>query len=185
MNNPQVAHRYAKALLDLAKEMASVEGVRADMALVAATSAESRDLRLLFASPIVTPLKKLEVFKALFGATVNKLTTAFVELLGHKGRIDLILAIAGAFEQQYNDLNNVAVATLTTATPIDPTLRAQFMALVAKETGKTATLIEQVNPDVIGGFLLQMDNQQIDSTVKTQLANMRLKLIDNTYISKL
>ena len=95
------------------------------------------------------------------------------------------MGITHAFEQQYNNRMGIAVAQVTTATPITEELRAKFSNLVAKETGLKVQLQEQVDPSILGGFRLQMGDRQIDSTVKAKLAALRLKLIDNTYISKL
>lgn len=185
ITNPQVARRYAKSLLELAQQRGVLEAVRQDMALLVATANENRSLRLLLASPIISPVKKQSALKALFGASFNELSTAFIALLSKKGRETDLYGIALAFEQQYNKLSGISVAKLTTAAPITEALREQFKALVAKETGNTVSLQEEVDASILGGFRLQMGDRQIDSTVKSKLAALRLNLIDNTYISKL
>ena len=82
--NAQVARRYAQSLLQLAVEKGSLEEVRADMALLSATAAENRALRLLLTSPIVTGQKKLDTIKALFGQHFSVLTSSFITLLCKK-----------------------------------------------------------------------------------------------------
>lgn len=183
--NAQVAHRYAQSLLQLAVEKGSLEEVRADMNLLSVTAAENRALRLLLTSPIVTGEKKLNTLKAVFGQYFSALTSSFITLLCKKGREADLVGIAHAFEKQYNTRMGIAVAQVTTATPITEELRTKFSNLVAKETGSKVQLQEQVDPSILGGFRLQMGDRQIDSTVKAKLAALRLKLIDNTYISKL
>ena len=77
----RVSNRYAKALLDLARERQSLDAVKQDSDLLLAVIQESRDLRSFLKSPIIKPDQKIKTFKSAFAGQLNDLTDAFLELL--------------------------------------------------------------------------------------------------------
>lgn len=185
MTNQAVASRYAKSLIELAQSLNLLEEVHNDMALIAQVAADSRQFRQLLHSPIIAKYKKTAAIKALLGQHVTDLTYKFIDLLTNKGRESDLIGIAEAYQRQYNKLKGYSIATVTTAVAIDDALRTKFKSLVTSKTGKQVTLKELVDPSIKGGFILKMEDQQIDSSIKSRVADLRLKLIDTTYIPKL
>ena len=104
MADQRVAARYAKSLLDLGKEMGTLDAVKADMDLLTKTMAESRELRLLLRNPIVKHDKKLAILKAIFEGKVSDMTLRFFTILTDKNRESAIEGIGPEFLAQYNVL---------------------------------------------------------------------------------
>lgn len=186
MADQRVAARYAKSLLDLGKEMGTLSAVKADMDLLSKTMTESRELRLLLRNPIVKHDKKLAILNAIFGGKVSDMTLRFFTILTEKNRESAIEGIGPEFLAQYNAMQGIQSAEVTSATPLTPAARAEIQALVTKQTGLTEVqLTEKVDPELIGGFVLRVGDNQIDDSVRTSLRRMRTSLQENSYQSKL
>ena len=186
MADQRVAARYAKSLLDLGKEMGTLSAVKADMDLLSKTMAGSRDLRLLLRNPIVKHDKKLAILKAIFDGKVSDMTLRFFTILTDKNRESAIEGIGPEFLAQYNIMQGIQSAEVTSATPLTPAARAEMQALVTKQTGLTEVqLTEKVNPELIGGFVLRVGDNQIDDSVRTSLRKLRTSLQENSYQQQL
>ena len=186
MADQRVAARYAKSLLDLGKEMGTLDSVKADMDLLSKTMAESRDLRLLLRNPIVKHDKKLAILTAIFGGKVSDLTLRFFTILTQKNRESALEGMGTEFQVQYNAMQGIQMAQVTSATPLTPELRAQLQQLVMQQTGLAQVkLTEKVDPELIGGFVLRVGDNQVDDSVRTSLRKMRTSLQDTTFQQKL
>ena len=186
MADQRVAARYAKSLLDLGKEMGTLSAVKADMDLLSKTMAESRELRLLLRNPIVKHDKKMAILKAIFEGKVSDMTLRFFTILTEKNREASIESIGPEFLAQYNVLQGIQSAEVTSATPLTPDARAEIQALVTKQTGLTEVqLTEKVDADLIGGFVLRVGDNQIDDSVRTSLRKLRTSLQENSYQNQL
>lgn len=186
MADQRVAARYAKSLLDLGKEMGTLSAVKEDMDLLSKTMAESRELRLLLRNPIVKHDKKLAILKAIFEGKVSDMTLRFFTILTEKNRESAIEGIGPEFLVQYNAMQGIQSAEVTSATPLTAVARLEIRKLVTQQTGLTEVqLTEKVDPELIGGFVLRVGDNQIDDSVRTSLRRMRTSLQENSYQSKL
>lgn len=172
----RIAKRYAKSLIGLAKEQNSVDQLNEDMKGFVQIAEDSHDFVLMLQSPIIKHDKKLEVLMAMFDGKVSDISIAFFKLLSRKGREAALPAIAKAYTTFFNEDKGLAVAEITTAAPLSESFKKDLAAKVSKAVNKTVELEETINADLIGGFILRMDDKQIDSSVKTQLLNIKKRL---------
>jgi F-type H+-transporting ATPase subunit delta len=186
MADQRVAARYAKSLLDLGKEMGTLSAVKEDMDLLSKTMTESRELRLLLRNPIVKHDKKLAILKAIFEGKVSDMTLRFFTILTEKNRESAIEGIGPEFLAQYNAMQGIQSAEVTSATPLTAVARLEIRKLVTQQTGLTdVQLTEKVDPELIGGFVLRVGDKQIDDSVRTSLRKLRTSLQENSYQQKL
>jgi len=187
MQNPRLATRYAKSLLDLAVEKNSVEPVLRDMRLLNEICAISQEFAVMLRSPVVPGEKKIAVINEVIkGREVNDLTYAFVKLLITKGREANLAEVAAAFITQYNTLRNIKIVKLTTAVPMPAALKESITNKVASLMPKdTVNLTTTVDEQLIGGFVLEMDDKLFDASVRKSLNEVRSKIVDHSYESKL
>jgi F-type H+-transporting ATPase subunit delta len=178
MKNHKVGIRYATALFDLVKEQNLVEEASRDMAFVYRVYNENRDFRLFLSSPVVGIPKKKEVLRAIFGTNVGKLILDFFQILTSKGREMHIGTIAEAYLELYKDFKGIKTATLTTAIVADDQIKNRVISLLQAHTGKKIELIEKVDPRLIGGFVLNFDDYQLDSSLNAQLNKLRKEYSD-------
>ena len=186
MPNPRLASRYAKALLDLAKERDQVQQVFADIQWLQAVCKESRDFVNLLRSPIIKADKKKSIVNAITGAHIGAITKGFTDLLITKNREAVLPEILPAFIEQYKVLNNIHTVKLTTAVPVSDQIKNTIVDQVKKVTGEqNIELEETVNPDIIGGFVLEMGDKMVDASVSYDLKAIAKQFKNNDFIYKI
>lgn len=173
-----VAARYAKSLIELAKEQNVLEAVYKDMLLFKDTADKNRALMLALKSPVVRHEKKLGILNALFKERVNAVSYAIFSIITKKNREAILDEIAAEFIKSYNLYQGIQNATVTTTTPLTDELRKQFADIVASSTGKTVQLQEKIDPNLIGGYVLRVDDRQIDASLKSRLNELKLQLVN-------
>ncbi len=174
MSVTRIASRYAKSLLDLSQEQNKLEKVTGDVqAFQKAT--EQRDFFLLLKSPIVNPDKKGTILKEIFGGKFDELTMAFINITLRKGRESYLPEIAKEFMAQYQALKHVSTVKLTTATALsDDALNAIKVQLQGSSQTQANIEIETaVDPNIIGGFVIEFDDKLYDASVAHKLNNLR------------
>lgn len=187
MQNPRLASRYAKSILDLAVEKNSLEAVLKDMQTLHAICAASSEFRLMLESPVIKGDKKLSILlEVLKSQELNVLTKGFITLLVSKGREYFLPEIASAFVAQYNELKNIRTVKLTTATPVNDAIKNNILAKVAGYMpADTLNLETSIDESLIGGFVLEMGDKLFDASVKKKLNDVRSKIIDHSYEAKM
>jgi F-type H+-transporting ATPase subunit delta len=183
MSEYRIASRYAKSLIDLAKEQQAVEIIKSDMQLLQQTAKSSPELRNMLKSPVVNMGDKKAVLSKVFGGKFHQTTMAFIEIVVRKNRSNYLLGMASAFLEQYNVLNGITTATVKTAHPIDQTTEAEITAFIQKQSGKKVSIQLSVEPDLIGGVVIQMGDNLYDASIAGKLNKVKQQLL-NTYISK-
>jgi F-type H+-transporting ATPase subunit delta len=174
MSVNRIATRYAKSLLDLARETDQVEAVRADMQTFG-SALQSRDFVLLLKSPMVHADKKIAIMEAIFEGKLSRLTLDFLRICARKGREAFLTEIAAAFETQYRSLKNILSARLVTATAVEPGLQEELAARI-RQAGLAGGEIQwetRVDPELIGGFVLELGDLRYDASVARQLDQLR------------
>jgi F-type H+-transporting ATPase subunit delta len=182
MSEIRVAARYAKSLLELAEEKGVLDAVHSDMQLFSMTCENARDLRLMLKNPIINREIKLKSLNRIFANQFNQMTFAFFDILVKKHREAILEAIAKEFHRQYNEKMKIENALITTPFALTDDLRASFLKAVEALSSKKVELKEKVNPDLIGGFILQINDKQIDTSISSKLKELRVKFSENPYI---
>jgi F-type H+-transporting ATPase subunit delta len=175
MKGNKSASRYATALLDLAIEQNQVDQVFGDMTAFLAAVEETRELQLFLNSPVVNSAKKKEVLHAAFG-NFCPLSISFIQLITTNSREGALTEIAKSFIQQYKTHKGIVEVTLTTATKPDASVKEQILNKIKSSVRGTIELTEIINPDLIGGFVLQMGDTRIDASVSNQFRNLKQRL---------
>jgi F-type H+-transporting ATPase subunit delta len=182
MAETKIARRYAKSLLGLARERNMSDKVYADMELIAATCAASRELVTLLRNPIVQGDKKEAVIKALFGSKIDAVTNGFLTIVIRKGRESYLDGIASEYVKIHKEEQGIVSAVVTTSTKMDDNMRNSILAIVKGMKGDKVELTEKVDADLIGGFVLRVGDQQHDASVSRKLRQLKNEFDDNLYI---
>lgn len=175
MSVHRIAHRYAKPLLELAEEHKVLKAVHTDMADFAKLCADNREFLLMLKSPVIPHLKKGEILHKIFDGKVNKLTLAIFDIITRKNREIYLAEIADEFVLLYKQKMGMLDCTVTTTFPLDSKLRSSFQKMVKDVTGKEAILTEEVDKDILGGYVLRMGDRQLDASVSAALKEIKLK----------
>ena len=168
MNQSQITLRYAKALFDLAQERKILEKVKADMALIDQVCHENKELRGMLHNPVISVDKKQKVLHQLFEKHIDKLTLQFIDIISRKRR------------ESYID--GIKTAYVKSAVSLTVSDKKEMVGMLNKMTGKEIELIEEIKSDLIGGFVLTMDQYQIDQSLMTKIKQLKKDFEKNLYI---
>jgi F-type H+-transporting ATPase subunit delta len=186
MANIKLAGRYAKSLIDLSTEKNQLEQACADMKYILAVSKSSREFVNVLRSPIIKADKKQAIFTAVLGDSIGALTLAFLNLLAAKGRESELVDIAKAFVEQYNTIKGIHQVKLTTAAPVTTTTIDAIVNMVKQERGFNAVEVEtKVDEALIGGFVLEFDNNIVDASILRDLNDVKKQFSGNMYIQNI
>lgn len=169
MSEFKVASRYAKSLIDTASEDQSLEAVQQDMAQVVTVLQENSELRAVLGNPIISLDKKQGIMKRIFGGKIHKTIEAFFEIMIRKGRGALLYPTALEFLEAYKRKMNIVSAKVTSAAALSPEQLLQIEKVIQEETQGTVLLENRINPELIGGFIINIGDRQLDSSILGKL----------------
>lgn len=178
MSVTRIATRYAKSLIELAAERNELEGVKGDVQGFT-NALESRDLVNFLKSPIIRSEKKLSVFKAIFEGKLNKTTQAFFDIIIRKNREMYLPEIAHSFMDQYREMNGISTAKIITASPLTESALEEIKKklLSSDLTMDKLEVTTEVDPNIIGGFIIEVGDRKYDASVAYSLDQLKRELV--------
>lgn len=182
MREIRIANRYAKALFDLAREKDQLESVKQDMYLVSKTIEGSKELRVMLKSPLIKTPKKISILRSIFEGKLSQISQLFLEIITKKGREAYIGEISVQFTVLYKKFKHIITAEIISAQPLEAAFKQKVISMLKKASGAEIELIEKIEEDLIGGFILQYDFKQFDASVRTRLKNLQKEFNVNLYV---
>lgn len=178
LNESKISVRYAKAFFSSALEGNRLEGIKKDVDLLLDLLNSEPRFKELLSSPVVSTRQKSETLNAIFKGRVNGLTVDFLQLLLKNHREMFLLEMCLNFRSFYGKHTGIRAARLVTAVETDAQLLAKFSELIMAQTGSIAGLTTVVDENIIGGFILTIDDKQLDASIATQLKRMKRELVN-------
>lgn len=175
MKRNRAAIRYAKAILEFAQEQKEDKQVKEDFDALLVVFSENPALVAFIESPVQENKQKLAVVEKI-PIQMSGATKKALNLLAQNQRIELLEAVALEYQLRYDDQQGVKKAVVTTAAPLDKSLEKEVLAIAKKMTSHKVVLENNIKPELIGGFILQLGDQQYDASVAHQLQRIRQEL---------
>lgn len=172
-----ISRTYAGALFDLASEIGSEEVYAQELAGLDAVFRANPDLMKILKSPVSSKDDKKSLLSSIFAERVSAEVMNFLKILVDKGRIAHFEEIAESYRKLLRESRNVEEVTAVTAVPMSEEMKNRLSEKLGMQTGKTIILKNEVDEKVMGGVLLKISGRQIDSTVRTRLAELRNELL--------
>ncbi len=186
MPNPRLAGRYAKSLVDLAIERNQLETVYADMQYLQTICKNSPAFVSTMRSPVIKADKKQNILNALTDGKVSELTALFNKLLVAKTREEYMPEIITAFIQQYNEIKGIHQVKLTTAIALSEEMKQSVISKIKAETSlQNIELETRVEEDLIGGFVLEFNNNLVDASIAKELRDIKKQFRQNIYVHQI
>lgn len=186
MLNPRLAGRYAKSLIDLAQERGQLEEVYKDMQYLQAVCKASKPFVNLLKSPVIPGQTKQKALGAVMGSNVGMLTTAFINLLISKGRETFVPEIVYAFIEHYNRIKGIHKVKLTVASEVSEDVKSNILGKIRRDTNMQNIELETVvDEDIIGGFVLEYNNNLVDASVLRDLKDIKKQFDQNTFVQQI
>ncbi|MCR4416989.1 MAG: ATP synthase F1 subunit delta [Ignavibacteria bacterium] len=180
MLNTKVTNRYAKALLDLAVSENLLDVIVKDLEFVQNNILSLRELFLLIKSPIVKRDKKRKIFAELFKDKISETSLKFCELIINRQRSDLLLDIIKRFLQMKDEYLNIKSVLVRSAFELDEKHINELKSVLENNLGKKVNINLLIDKNLLGGFIVQIDDTLIDASLKHQLELLRKKFLFGT-----
>lgn len=180
MTEGSVSRRYAKALLQIAQEVNSVDRYGNDLEKFwDVARLENGLLANALANPVFTkPERKLVLERVLPGMNLDNTVCNFLRLLLDKNRMDGMEGIVREYRAFADIEANRVRATVTTSAPLDAAAREQVLRALEISTGKSVVLDARVDPTLLGGMVAQVGSRVFDASLRSRLERLVLTLTD-------
>ncbi len=185
MKNQKLAKRYAYSLLTLAEEQNKLDVVYDNMKAIGELINESKELEVVLKSPVIKAYQKINIVRKVLEGKIDILTEKFVELLIKNSRETHLHEVVFAFVELYEHRNDIKTAFITTSKPLNEDNLARLQEITKLIKAETVNIVQKVDPEILGGFKLNVDDYQIDASVQTKLKELERGFSRNTYISDL
>ncbi|HEY7196942.1 MAG TPA: ATP synthase F1 subunit delta [Gaiellaceae bacterium] len=175
-----VVHRiYAQALLDAARDQGSLPAVREEFADFAASVQESDELRGLLRNPQIDPRAKRDILDELLEGGDESFRN-FMRLLAEKNRLPEVLDVFEEWERLLAAEERVLEVEIATAVELSDEEAAEIVGQIEKAAGRKVEATRTVDPDLIGGIVLQAGSRRADGSVRGRLNELREDLLQRT-----
>jgi F-type H+-transporting ATPase subunit delta len=172
-----IARPYASALYDLAVEQGQVEAIEQDLVALSGLVAESPDFTRFLRSPVISGDEKAGAMDAILAkAGVGPVTGNFIRVVARNGRLFALPAIITAYRALSAKARGEVAAEVTSAAPLSREQIGSLAETLKAKIGKTVTLAEHVDASLIGGLIVRVGSQMIDSSLKTKLTAMKIAM---------
>ena len=168
----EIARVYAGALFGAAKGRGKLDEIREQLGQFADALAENRELQLFFFSPYFSSGEKKEGLERAISGAEPELVN-FLELLLEKHRAPVLFRIRKQYDALWAKENKRLGVTVTSAVELDPQIAEQIGSEIEEQTGNTVELQTKVDPDILGGLVLQVGNIVLDTSIRNRLEKLR------------
>lgn len=173
----QIARPYASALFDIAEADKSVVAVEKGLAAISDLAGQSEDFARFLRSPVInTEAKAAAIDAILTKAKADKTVANFVKVVARNGRLFALPAIIQAFRERAAQARGEVTADVTSATALTSAQLATLASTLKAKIGKSVTLTQHVDSSLIGGLVVKVGSQMIDSSLKTKLTAMKIAM---------
>lgn len=179
MNDSKISVRYARALFESAEEKGLLDQIRKDMEEIQKVS-RVHEFSVVLASPVIKPSQKLKMMEEMLSGQVDELTLSLLKLVIRNGREEYIPGIARYFTDLYKKHKGIVSATFTSATPVSKALRDKVEKVVREALETQVELVTGDNEELIGGFVIRIEDQQYDASVARSLKEVKSQLLKSS-----
>lgn len=178
MNDGLIPSRYAKALYKLSIDTGECDEIYEQMRALSGRNTAIDELKRVMRNPYIANEDKGRVMLLAAGAKPGSSLEKFIMLIIRNNRAEFLRKIALSYVALYREKHNIAEVIVTTAAQLPEKEMQAIIDVVKKQLqGYTFEVVSEINPDLIGGFTVQVGDVLLDASVKNELKNLRLKLL--------
>jgi len=175
MNDSKISVRYSRALFQSALEKKILEKVNEDMIFISEIC-KIPEAKEFLHSPVIFPSKKTEIFHKILGNNLEEITLSLIDLVVKNGRESFLPAIARVFIHETKKYKGITESVLTTAVKVNAKVKKQIIELISEVFKTKVELEENIDRDLIGGFILRVDDNYIDASIRNKLRRIKKEL---------
>jgi ATP synthase F1 delta subunit len=168
----EIARVYAQALFEAARDTDQLDEIHDQLDEFADAMQESNDMRVFFFSPYFSSTEKREAIKAAISGASDELVN-FLELLVEKHRMPAIFQIRDRFDDLWAEAKGRLEVKLTSAVELDSDVVEKVRGEVERQTDREIDMTSEIDPEILGGLVLQVGNKVLDASVRSKLDRLR------------
>jgi len=176
MNRGIISTRYAKALLNFALEKGVEEDVYGNIVCLSQSFREVPELESTLLSPAISTKEKQSLILTASGKITSDEFKRFINLVINHEREGLLKSMCIVYIHLHNKHHNISICDLVTAVPVSQDVEDRIKSIVSHRTHGPVILEKRVDPEIIGGFVFEIDYNRLDASIRTQLNQMRREL---------
>ena len=185
MNFSKITVRYAKAIFLLSKEKNITDALKEDMLLISKVLDDVPELGFLLGNPTIKPSSKEKALHLIFDKKVKEETFTLLQLIIKNKREEYIKNIARYFIDLYRKDKGIKSVTLTTAFEPSDVLTKELVKLIKDIYKSEIELQTRIREDIIGGFIVSVDDLQLDASVIKKLKDYEKDFINTSFEYKI
>lgn len=178
----RVSYRYANSLMLLAEEKNIFQEIAKDADLIFNTINNSKELKIILKSPVIKTELKKKLLNEIFSNKISSETLSFIDFVIQKNREDILLEIFKEFLVLCDKKNKILRAKVKTAVELDESLKSKLTSKLESRTNQKIIANYLLDQKIIGGFVVEIDDQVYDASVKHQLTQLRKKFSEEISI---
>ncbi|RMH15551.1 MAG: ATP synthase F1 subunit delta [Acidobacteria bacterium] len=173
-----IARVYSRAMLDLAEQQGAAESLLEELEGLLSLLAEQPVFAAYLASPVVEISERQKTIERLLRGRASDLLVDALQVLNQHGRLPVLETVVATYRSAYQARRGEVDVFVATAVPLDDDVRAAVRRLIVRHDGRRPNLIEKVEPSLLGGLVLRIDDRKIDTSVAKDLRTIRARLAE-------
>jgi F-type H+-transporting ATPase subunit delta len=171
----ELAQVYGRSLFEVAREQDKLDLLREQLGQFADALKTNRELELFFFSPYFSSAEKQAGLEKLLDDADARLLS-FLDLLIENHRMPVIYRIRREYDRLWEQENRLLPVVLTSAVELDEQTTNTLSEQIGERTGRTVTLTTRVEPDILGGIVVQVGNSILDASIRNRLEQLRTQV---------
>lgn len=180
MKDHRIALRYARAFFELAEGEHALETARRGMAEAVELAARHPEISRLLMNTTLRREEKEDFIEKILPFGTSVLLVNFIKVLIRKKRFQDFALIAEKFERLYEEKKGIRRVHVESPIPLNEALRHRLRRALEKRTKHEVILEASVNPEILGGLILDFEGMQIDGSYRTALLELKQTLLAPT-----
>ena len=172
----EIAQVYARSLFEVAQEQGKLDVVREELGQITEALEESAELRLFFYSPYFSTDEKREGLRSTV-TDADPVMMNVLDILVENHRLPVLPRLRREYERRWREANNLLPVTVTSAVELDDAVVERIGDEIGRQTGRTVELTREVDPSIVGGFVVRVGNAILDASIKNRLDNLRKQIV--------
>ena len=172
----EIAQVYARALFEVAQEQGKLDVVREELGQITEALEENAELRLFFYSPYFSTDEKRDGLRRTV-QDADPVMMNVLDILVENHRLPVLPRLRREYERRWREANNLLPVTVTSAVELDDAVVERIGDEIGRQTGRTVELTREVDPSIVGGFVVRVGNAILDASIKNRLDNLRKQIV--------
>ena len=172
----EIAAVYARSLFEVASEQDKLDVVREQLGAFADALHDTRELQVFFFSPYFSTAEKEDGLERVV-SSADPVILNFLKLLIEKHRMPVLFRIRASYEALWEEENKLLPVQITSAVELETSVVSQLGDRIAEQTDRRVDISANVDPDILGGIVVQVGNSVLDASVRNRLEQLRRQVL--------